>query len=98
MVERRERASCAEKRTGEATYARGRKCENTLELQGDRAPAEFPGQLIAREPWMHLIRHLSTLDKRRRRYGRAGVHTENAWKQTRRQRFGVAERTRESDE
>ena len=29
---------------------------------------------------------------RRRRYGRAGVHTENAWKQTRRQRFGVAGR------
>ena len=24
-------ASCAEQRTGEATYARGRKCENTLE-------------------------------------------------------------------
>jgi len=30
--------------------------------------------------------------KRRRRYGRAGVHTGNAWKQTRRQRFGVAGR------
>jgi hypothetical protein len=29
---------------------------------------------------------------RRRRFGRAGVHTENAWKQTRRQRFGVAGR------
>ena len=27
--------------------------------------------------------------RRRRRYGRAGVHTGNAWKQTRRQRFGV---------
>ncbi len=49
-------------------------------LRGKHAPAEFPGQAIARE---------STLDKRRRRYGRAGVHTEIAWKQTRRQRFGV---------
>ena len=37
---------------------------------------------------------ISTLDKRRRRYGRAGVHTENAWTQTRRQRFGVAGRKR----
>ena len=83
-VARGERASCAEKRTGEATYARGRKCENALELQGGRAPAESPGQAIARE---------STLDKRRRRYGRAGVHTENAWKQTRRQRLGVARRS-----
>ena len=36
-------ASGAEQRTGEATYARGRKCENALELRG-RAPAEFPGQ------------------------------------------------------
>ncbi len=42
-------ASCAEQRTGEATYARGRKCENALELRGKRAPAEFPGQAIARE-------------------------------------------------
>ena len=33
----------------EATYARGRKCENALELRGKRAPAEFPGQAIARE-------------------------------------------------
>ena len=46
---RGERASCAEQRTGEATYARGRKCENALELRGKRAPAEFPGQAIARE-------------------------------------------------
>ena len=31
-------------------------------------------------------------------YGRAGVHTGNAWKQTRRQRFGVAGRkTRERE-
>ena len=42
---REERASCAEQRTGEATYARGRKCENALELRG-RAPAEFPGQAM----------------------------------------------------
>ena len=42
---RGERASCAEQRTGEATYARGRKCENALELRG-RAPAEFPGQAM----------------------------------------------------
>ena len=41
----------------------------------------------------------STLDNRRRRYGRAGVHTGNAWKQTRRQRFGVAGRkTKEREE
>ena len=33
-------ASCAEQRTGKATYARGRKCENALELRG-RAPADF---------------------------------------------------------
>ena len=42
---RGERASCAEQRTEEATYARGRKCENALELRG-RAPAEFPGQAM----------------------------------------------------
>ncbi len=89
---RGERASCAEKHTGEATFARRRKCENTLELQGGWTPAESPGQAIAREPWMHLIRQMITLDKRRQRYGRGGVHTENAWKQTRRQRFEVAGR------
>ncbi len=38
-------ASCAEQRTGEATYARGRKCESALELRG-RAPADFPGQAM----------------------------------------------------
>jgi len=48
-VARGEGAGCAEHRTGEATYARGRKCENALELRGKRAPAEFPGQAIARE-------------------------------------------------
>ena len=52
-------------------------------VAGGATPAESPDQAIARE---------RTLDKRRRRYGRAGVHTENAWKQTRRQRFGVARR------
>jgi hypothetical protein len=41
-------ASCAEQRTGEATYARGRKCENALELRGKRAPADSPDQAIAR--------------------------------------------------
>ena len=38
-------ASCAEQRTGEATYARGRKCENALELRG-RAPADSPDQAM----------------------------------------------------
>ena len=36
-------ASCAEQRNGEATYARGRKCENALELRGKSAPAKSPG-------------------------------------------------------
>jgi hypothetical protein len=39
------RASCAEQRTGEATYARGRKCENALELRG-RAPADSPDRAM----------------------------------------------------
>ena len=86
------KTSRARKLCGEAHWGgdlRRRKCENTLELQGGRTPAESPDQAIARE---------STLDKRRRRYGRAGVHTENAWTQTRRQRFGVAGRkTRERE-
>ena len=76
---RRARKLCGEAHWGGDLRAR----ENALELQGGQAPAESPDQAIARE---------STLDKRRRRYGRAGVHTENAWKQTRRQRFGVAGR------
>ena len=38
-------ASCAEQRTGEATYARGRKCENALELRG-RAPADSPDRAM----------------------------------------------------
>ena len=50
-----------------ATYARGRKCENALELQGERAPAEYPGQLIARE---------STLDKETALWARWGAHRE----------------------
>jgi len=94
---RGERASCAEQRTGEATYARGRKCENALELRG-RAPADSPDQTMngalraagARE--VGLCPEDEHTGKRRRRYGRAGVHTENAWTQTRRQRFGVAGR------
>jgi hypothetical protein len=57
-------ASCAEHRTGEATYARGRKCENALELRG-RAPAEFPDQAFARE---------STLDKETALWARWGAH------------------------
>ena len=60
-------ARCAEQRTGEATYARGRKCENALELRGKRAPAESPGQLIARE---------STLDKETALWARWGAHRE----------------------
>jgi len=63
-VARGERASCAEQRTGEATYARGRKCENALELRG-RAPAEFPDQAFARE---------STLDKETALWARWGAH------------------------
>ena len=60
----RRRAGCAEQRTGEATYARGRKCENALELRG-RAPAEFPDQAFARE---------STLDKETALWARWGAH------------------------
>ena len=59
-------ASCAEQRTGEATYARGRKCENALELRG-RAPADFPDQAFARE---------STLDKETALWARWGAHRE----------------------
>ncbi len=58
-------ASCAEQRTGEATYARGRKCENALELRGKRVPAEFPDQAFALE---------STLDKETTLWGRWGAH------------------------
>ena len=38
-------AGCAELRAGEATYARGRKCENALELRG-RASADSPDQAM----------------------------------------------------
>ena len=38
-------AGCAELRAGEATYARGRKCENALELRG-RAPADSPDRAM----------------------------------------------------
>ena len=64
----------------EATYARGRKCENALELRG-RAPAEFPDQAFARE---------STLDKETALWARWGAH--RARVVARRQRFGVAGR------
>ena len=80
LVARGDRASCAEQRTGEATYARGRKCENALELRG-RAPAEFPDQAFARE---------STLDKETALWARWGAH--RARVVARRQRFGVAGR------
>ena len=56
--------SCAEQRTWEATYARGRKCENALELRG-RTPADFPDQAFARE---------STLDKETALWARWGAH------------------------
>ena len=38
-------AGCAELRAGEATYARGRKCENALELRG-RAPSDSPDRAM----------------------------------------------------
>ena len=64
----------------EATYARGRKCENALELRG-RAPADFPDQAFARE---------STLDKETALWARWGAH--RARGEARRQRCGVAGR------
>ena len=79
-VARGERASCAEQRTGGATSAQRRKCENALELRG-RAPAEFPDQAFARE---------STLDKETALWARWGAH--RARVVARRQRFGVAGR------
>ena len=60
------RKLCGEVHWG-ATYARRRKCENALELQGKRAPAKSPGQLIARE---------STLDKETALWARWGAHRE----------------------
>ena len=60
------RKLCGEAHWG-ATYARRRECENALELQGERAPAESPGQLIARE---------STLDKETALWVRWGAHRE----------------------
>ena len=60
------RKLCGEVHWG-ATYARRRKCEKALELQGKRAPAESPGQLIARE---------STLDKETALWARWGAHRE----------------------
>ena len=63
----------------------GESARTRWSCRGGSAPAKSPGQFI-------LSARESTLDKRRRRYRRAGVHTENAWKQTRRQRVGVAGR------
>ena len=60
------RKLCGEVHWG-ATYARRRKCENALELQGKRAPAKSPGQLIARE---------STLDQETALWARWGAHRE----------------------
>jgi len=60
------RKLCGEAHWG-ATYARRRECENALELQGEGAPAESPGQLIARE---------STLDKETALWARWGTHRE----------------------
>ena len=60
------RKLCGEAHWG-ATYACGRKCENALELQGERAPAESPGQLIAR---------VSTLDKETALWARWDAHRE----------------------
>ena len=57
-----------------------------------RERAGVAGEARARRisrPGDHTGEHTGT---RRRRYGRAGVHTEHALKQTRRQRFGVAGR------
>ena len=75
-------ASCAEQRTGEATYARGRKCENALELRG-RAPADFQdrrctGLFEQQVPVKSVFaQNESTLDKRRRRlWARWGAHRE----------------------
>jgi hypothetical protein len=62
----------------------GESARTRWSCRGGSAPAKSPGQFI-------LSARESTLDKRRRRYRRAGVHTENAWKQTRRQRFGEGE-------
>ena len=68
-------------RAGVAGEARARR----LSRPGD-STGLFEQQVPVKSVFAQKI---STLDKRRRRYGRAGVHTENAWTQTRRQRFGV---------
>ncbi len=76
-------AGCAERRAGEATYTRGEKVRERAGVAG-----EARARRISR-PGDRTGEHTGT---RRLRFGRAGVHTENAWKQTRRQRFGVAGR------
>ena len=78
-------ASCAEKRIGEATYARGRKCENALELRGGERARLISSPVYSKCTGEHTGQKETAL-------WRAGVHTENAWKQTRRQHFGVAGR------
>jgi len=85
-VARGERASCAEKRIGEATYARGRKCENALELRGGERARLISRPVYSKCTGEHTGQKETAL-------WRAGVHTENAWKQTRRQRLGVARRS-----
>jgi hypothetical protein len=84
-VARGERASWAEKRTGEASDLRAR--EKVRERAGVAGGARV--RRISR-PGDRTVEHTG---KRRRRYGRAGVHTGNAWKQTRRQRLGEARRS-----
>ena len=70
LVARGERASCAEQRTEEATYARGRKCENALELRG-RAPAEFSRPGVCTVHTEHALKQT--------RRPRFGVCSQHAW-------------------
>ena len=69
---RGERASCAEKRIGEATYARGRKCENELELRGGERARLISRPVYSKCTGEHTGQKETVL-------WRAGVHTENAW-------------------
>ena len=97
-VARGERAGCAEHRTGEATYARGRKCENALELRGKRAPAEFPGQAIARESTLAKGDGvMGALGCTQRTRGRRRVGSALEWQRGEKTRERARER-RESDE
>jgi len=76
-VARGEHAGCTEKHAGEATYA-GEGARTRWSCGGARPPNFQTRRSHGRAHWTWRLR-----------YGRAGVHTENAWKQTRRQRFGV---------